>query len=172
MITCDELLDEYRKHPVKEKGEAIQFIGVAPLDVYNIAAPFEIDGKKVIPGRVEPRDSEHSVIRLFERKSANIYEVIEDGISLTLQDPFHTVIDGMRILGGVEVEWGENIRWRTVFYHLVSVREAVRIFEGPWGMKDLRLKQLTDGSIAIFSRPQGGSASKGKIGVTTVPSLD
>jgi hypothetical protein len=39
-------------------------------------------------------------------------------------------------------------------------------------MKDLRLVELEDGSIGIFTRPQGEKGGRGKIGFTCIASLD
>jgi len=38
-------------------------------------------------------------------------------------------------------------------------------------MKDIRLCELADGRVAIFSRPQGKKGGKGKIGFTVIDSL-
>ena len=39
-------------------------------------------------------------------------------------------------------------------------------------MKDLRLVELQDGSIGVFTRPQGEKGGRGKIGFTRVASLE
>jgi len=176
MIHIKTLLDEYRKKQSKEAKEAsvLKFSGVGKKDVYNITAPFELSGKKVIAGRVEARDSEASSVNLFEESEADIWVKIADGIDLPLQDPFYTRINEKVILGGVEVIFFEDgkANWRTVFYQLNDCSFAKKLFEGPWGMKDLRLKQLSSGNILILTRPQGKKGGRGKIGVTMINDLD
>jgi len=43
---------------------------------------------------------------------------------------------------------------------------------GPQGMKDIRFKQLPDGQVAVFSRPQGKVGGRGEIGFTIAASWD
>ena len=45
-------------------------------------------------------------------------------------------------------------------------------FQGPDHMKDLRLVQLKDGSIGVFTRPQGEKGGRGKIGFVRIGTLD
>lgn len=175
MIYIKQLLQEYRNEKAKVVKEAaiLRFSGVGDQDVYNITAPFELAGKEVIAGRIESRDSEVSTVGLFEEVETNRWTLIADSIELSLQDPFYTRIDGQVILGGVEVVFLEDgkANWRTVFYHLTTLSEAKKIFEGPWGMKDLRLKQLSSGEILVLTRPQGTKGGRGKIGATIVHTL-
>ena len=72
--TCAQLLEEYRKvNSSKNSSEKLEFLlGEKFLsedgrkkDVYNITAPFEWDGKTLLAGRVEERDSEHSEVFFF-----------------------------------------------------------------------------------------------------------
>lgn len=54
-----------------------------------------------------------------------------------------------------------------------SLRDLTPFFSGPVGMKDLRLVELADGSIAVFTRPRGkNKGGRGKIGFTRLASLD
>ena len=47
-----------------------------------------------------------------------------------------------------------------------------KLAEGPDGMKDVRLVELADGRIGIFTRPQGAKGGRGKIGFTIVSSFE
>lgn len=174
-ISVEELLINYRNNQrVIFKKEKLTFKGVNDKDVYNITAPFQDNGEWVIAGRVESRDSEHSQVVFFvnrndawiTRQSAPVFE---------LQDPFFTKIGGQLIFGGVEIfphpTVQNSLSWRTVFYHGNTIGELERFFEGPDGMKDLRLIELTDGSVGIFTRPQGEKGGRGKIGFTKIDSL-
>lgn len=77
--TCATLLQEYQsKKPTIQNPVKLSFSGVGDKDVYNITAPFQIDGVTVIAGRVESRDSEHSEIRFF---------VEQDGIWIPKKAP-------------------------------------------------------------------------------------
>lgn len=174
MIRIEELLHTYRQQPAQGPAEVLDFNGVDGFDVYNITAPFELDGQKVLAGRVEARDSENAYIRLFTESENNSWNVISEGINLNLQDPFFSKINEQIILGGVEVFFEDHgqAKWRTVFYELSSVNEAHKIFAGPLGMKDLRLKQLANKKILVLTRPQGDKGGRGKIGYTIVDTLE
>ena len=95
---------------------------------------------------------------------------------MTLQDPFVTKISGQLIFGGVEVfpdpKNEKNLLWRTVFYKGDNIRSLKKFVSGPIGMKDIRLLELSDQSIGVFTRPQGEKGGRGKIGYTTIHSLD
>ena len=82
------------------------------------------------------------------------------------------------IFGGVYVEWeGTRAHWSTVFYRGHSIYDLKPFAHGPAQMKDVRLLQLADKRVAIFSRPQGEVMQKrfgctAKIGFTLVDSLE
>lgn len=173
MIYAEELLKKYREEQLYSKATVLTFKDVADKDVYNITAPFLLEGQVVLAGRVESRDDEHSEIVLFTEAEENTWVPIEKSVRLSLQDPFFTEIDGDIILGGVEVNFlsSGQAKWRTVFYRLETSQDAVQIFAGPWGMKDLRLKQLNDGKILVLTRPQGTKGGRGKIGAVIIDDL-
>lgn len=177
MSNINELLNEYRKK-LKEKSrnpEYITFSGIKGFDIYNITAPFEINDSIYIAGRVEKRDSEHSKVYFF-KQNKNKWEVDVDAPILELQDPFVTFIDGELVFGGVEIFESEEkpgmFNWRTVIYKGKTLQSLERIFEGPMGMKDLRLKELNDGRLLVMSRPQGDPGGRGTIGAVIVSSLN
>src|SRR6204780_4622635 len=58
------------------------------------------------------------------------------------------------------------------FYRGSSLEGLRHFLSGPLGMKDIRVKQLPDGQVAIFSRPQGAVGGRGEIGFTIAPSWD
>ncbi|MGG1880596.1 DUF1861 family protein [Paenibacillus cisolokensis] len=174
--SCSELLEAYRNRDSKAvHPEKLAFVGVGERDVYNISAPFEDEGELVIAGRVEDRSSEESEIHFFVQRDGN-WVPREGAPVFALQDPFYTRISGELIFGGVEtfphdeIEGGLN--WRTVFYRGANVADLKKFFSGPDRMKDLRLVQLQDGSIGVFTRPQGDKGGRGKIGYTKINSLE
>lgn len=170
MINTKDLLRQYREKNNTQSATIISFSGVDTQDVYNITAPFILNQKEVIAGRIESRENENSSVGLFEEIEPNNWQRIKSSIDLSLQDPFVTQIDGKTIIGGVEVSFLKDgtVKWRTIFYHLKNYTEVEKIFEGPWGMKDLRLKQLSNGQILVLTRPQGEKGGRGKIGATII----
>jgi hypothetical protein len=175
--SCVVLLEQYRQSGNRPlHTEKLTFAGIGGKDVYNITAPFLDDGETVVAGRVESRDSEQSEIVFFVRGGTGDWVPMRDTPVLTLQDPFYTRINGELILGGVETfphpHREGHLGWRTVFYRGADLRRLNRFFVGPDFMKDLRLVQLTDGRIGVFTRPQGVKGGRGKIGYTTADALD
>lgn len=172
---CSVLVKEFHETPQPESPEKITFSGVGERDVYNITAPFEDEGKLVIAGRVESRDSEQSEVHFFVKKN-NVWIPRESTPVFTLQDPFVTKIAGELVLGGVEVfphPTVENaMMWKTVFYKGETISKLREFMIGPDGMKDLRIVELKDDSIGVFTRPQGEKGGRGKIGFVKVPTLD
>ena len=175
--SCAELVEAYRtkeNKPQPAQAEKLLFDGVEGRDVYNISAPFEDEGELVIAGRVENRDSEVSEIHFFVRREERWTP--RDGAPIfALQDPFLTRISGELVFGGVETfphpsEEGK-VSWRTVFYKGPSLANLEQFFRGPDQMKDLRLVELSDGTIGVFTRPQGEKGGRGKIGFARVNAL-
>lgn len=171
---CKQLLEEYSRSNVI--GRKLNFTGISEVDVYNITAPFEDQGMTIIAGRVERRDSEKANIRFFKKVSDLEWELLSEYPSFELQDPFVSYINGELILGGVEIyplpENPEALGWKTIFYRGKNVNELERFFEGPRGMKDLRIAELLDGRIIVLTRPQGEIGGRGEIGVTYINHLD
>lgn len=177
MTTVDKLISEYREKkkkltPIPDK---LNFEGVSGYDVYNITAPFESNGQLYIAGRVEKRESEHSKVYFFKKTAENHWIVDQTLPVFTLQDPFVTFIDEELVFGGVEIFESEDnpsiLKWRTVFYKGETIDDLTRFFEGPMGMKDVRLKQLKDKRILVLTRPQGLVGGRGKIGAAVVENL-
>ncbi|PZF90877.1 maturase K [Listeria ivanovii] len=175
MKQIQALLKEYRE-TATANGTKIHLNGAVDKDVYNITAPFKWLGKEFIAGRVESRDSELAEVHFFEKKAEDNYQIVENTTVLALQDPFVTFVQGELILGGVEVFEKETdptkLDWRTNLYRAKSLKQFEKILTGPIGMKDLRIKELTDGRILVLTRPQGEKGGRGKIGATVIDSLD
>lgn len=161
--------DRAGKAPATEK---LRFTGVGDCDVYNVSAPFHSAGRRVIAGRVEPRDSEESTAVFFEEVNG-IWHPIEGAPRFQLQDPFVTEIAGELVFGGVAVDLrpAQPI-WHTVFYRGADLFALCPFFAGPIGMKDIRLCELADGRVAILTRPRGSKGGRGTIGYTEVATLD
>jgi hypothetical protein len=173
--TCRALLEELRYAAQPFKVEKLVFTGVGERDVYNISAPFEDEGELVIAGRVESRGSEHSEVYFFVQRDGK-WTPREGAPVFALQDPFVSKIHGHLVFGGVQIFPHPTIEgtlgWRTVFYRGKNVASLKEFAKGPDGMKDIRLVELKDGSIGVFTRPQGEKGGRGKIGFTRIASLD
>jgi len=172
---CSDLLDEYRRKGRNQRGERLRFGGVGNRDVYNITAPFTDRGEPVIAGRVEPRDSEDSEVMFF-REQGGVWHPRRGDPVFPLQDPFFSRIHGELVVGGVETfpdpAKPGMVNWRTRFYRGRDVRTLEPFASGPDGMKDIRLVELSDGRIGVFTRPQGEVGGRGIIGYTEIGSLD
>ena len=174
--SCAVLLETYRNRGNKPfDAEKIVFSGADDRDVYNITAPFVDEGELVIAGRVERRDSEESEIFFFVRRD-NRWAPRSGAPVYELQDPFYTRISGEIVFGGVATSphptQPGQLGWRTVLYKGASLSRLEPFFQGPDQMKDLRLVQLKDGTIGVFTRPQGAKGGRGKIGFTRIETLD
>jgi Protein of unknown function (DUF1861) len=173
--TCEALLKEFRHAAQPFKAEKLVFTGVGERDVYNISAPFEDEGELVIAGRVESRDSEHSEVYFFVERDGK-WTPREGAPVFALQDPFVSKIHGHLVFGGVQIFPHPTIEgtlsWRTIFYRGKNIASLKEFAKGPDGMKDIRLVELKDGSIGVFTRPQGEKGGRGKIGFTRIASLD
>ncbi|MFG6147811.1 DUF1861 family protein [Halobacillus sp. B23F22_1] len=172
--TVHRLLDAYDRQEGAKQAEKLEFTGVGERDVYNITAPFTDEGEAVIAGRVEGRDTEYSDVYFFVKRNGK-WEPRPDAPTFELQDPFVARIHGQIVFGGVKVtpdpEDASRLTWKTVFYKGESVRKLKFFAAGPEGMKDIRLLELQDETIGVFTRPQGEKGGRGKIGFTRINSL-
>lgn len=172
MESIREMLERHRQCAGEAAAVRPVFKGVEGYDVYNPTAPFEYGGKRMICARVEKRDSEVSQAVFFEETQKDVYQAAEGWEWYPLQDPSITRVLGHYVLGGTEVfphpEDPRRMCWHTVFYYGTDPQRLERLSQGPDGMKDVRLVELADGHIGIFTRPQGEKGGRGKIGFTIV----
>lgn len=171
-----DLLKEYQEKE-KSKGEKLFFARELGQDVYNISTPMQIKGIPYIAGRVESCDQwASSQVEFFYEKDG-VWITDKKMPKFALEDPFWTRIGQEIVFGGVRT-WREgenertNVRYRTVFYRGKNIGDLKEFCQGPVGMKDIRLLELADHSIAVFTRPRRSIAQKGKIGFLHVKSLD
>jgi len=177
VLLCSSLLKTYRESGTTGTGgEKLSLLLEGDRDVYNITAPFRDGDVEIIAGRVESRDSEMSEVLFFVQRDRE-WEVATGFAQFPLQDPFVSRVNGELIFGGVRVITDPNdperiVSWVTDFYRGASVRELRHFVTGPAGMKDIRLVELPDGQVGVFTRPSGVVGGRGQIGYTTVPNLD
>ncbi|MCI8788420.1 MAG: DUF1861 family protein [Lachnospiraceae bacterium] len=177
-VGCRELLKDYEGRKHDYAAYRLVFEGAEGYDVYNISQEFEEGGQFYLAGRVEKRDNEISCVRIFRRTGEHRYTAdFPEMVFERFQDPFVTRIGEELVLGGVQIEtdplYPERvINWRTLFYRGKTIRELKLFAAGPAHMKDIRLGEMENGKIAIFTRPQGKMGGLGKIGFTSVDALE
>lgn len=173
--SCEDLLREFMVRPPETRGTRLVFKGVGNRDVYNICAPFMDNGEPVIAGRVEDRDKESSEVVFFVERGGEW--IPRNGAPVfALQDPFVTFIGGELVFGGVEVYFdGDDphyvTSWRTVFYRGYSISGLEPFAQGPLTMKDIRLIELANGRIGVFTRPMMVEGARALIGYTEIGAL-
>ena len=178
--TIREKKERFEREHAPRTGTVLTFHGTEGYDVYNCSVPFEKDGETYIFGRVERREewaSSHA--RLFRRTGEDEYAVVPESMIYPLEDPFVSVIQGEIVLGGTHVRkrCGRIDTYYGYFYRGTDLMNLTYFTTGPDYMKDIRLVELADGRIGVFSRPRNpeiekkyGSASM--IGYTEIDTLD
>lgn len=172
---CQEMLERFWPGMMASESALLRFEGIGGRDVYNITAPFTIDGEELLAGRVEDRDHELSDIVFFRREGTAWVPFHQAPQLKGLQDPCVTFIDGELVVGGVRypVRFRDGrVGWRMEFYRGTSLASLKLMVQGPESMKDIRFCAMPDGKVAVFSRPQGRRGGRGKIGFTVADSLD
>lgn len=168
------LLKESEKENII-KYNKLNFKGVDNFSVYNPSASFNYLDKTYLFGRVEKKEEKSNSQVLLFKKNNLVWEPEFKFKNLKLEDPFIAFIENKFILGGTEVKkrfFSKKVKFRTVFYSGENVFSLKRFFEGPWGMKDIRLTQLDSGKIGVFTRPMGGKFKRGRIGFKVINSLN
>jgi len=159
-----------------KRSKKLKFLDVDGRDVYNIAAPVKIKKMFYILGRVERREEETATKVMFFRRPQHSKAWYPDKQCpiFDLQDPFITKIKDTIVFGGVETKQlatSKHLGYRTVFYRGRDIHNLRKFAHGPWGMKGIRLIQLQNQRILVFTRPQGKKGRRGKIGCVEIDSL-
>lgn len=168
---------EFEKNKRVYESTLLTFKGVDGWDVYNCSVPFTWEGKRYIFGRVERRDEwANSHVRLFEETGKDEWTVVADALHYPLEDPYISEVHGELTMGGTHVRKtsGEIDTYYGYFYR-GNPSEMLYFTTGPDYMKDIRLVDLENGKIGVFSRPRGETykgGAKSMIGYTTINSLD
>jgi len=156
-------------------SEKLPFAGVGHRDVYNISAPFDLNGRKVIAGRVESRAVEHSDIIFFAENKSTWHPIAAAPTFAGLQDPCVTFVGAELILGGVRFPTkmaDGSVGWRMDFYRGADLASLRLFLTGPDKMKDIRLVALADKRVGVFTRPQGAKGGRGQIGFFVADNLE
>ena len=173
-------LFEENKSSLVYESHLLTFKGVDGFDVYNCSVPFEWEGKTYMYGRVEKREQwANSVVRLFEKTGEDSYNAVYNHMIYPLEDPFISIVQGEFVLGGTHVRKrvGNLDTYYGYFYRGKDINDLNYFTTGPDYMKDIRLVDLRDGRIGVFSRPRNDEITKkygsgSMIGFTTIRSLD
>ncbi len=173
--SCRQLLESYHAGTPGGHAEKLHFADIGAHDVYNISSPFLDEGQLVIAGRVEQRSSERSRTVFFVESDGH-WLPRENTISLELQDPFFSIINGELVLGGVEVNFdnmGQHVlSWQTQFYRGPHINDVRHFATGPEHMKDIRLLELPSRKILVLTRPLGLTDARAAIGYTCINNLE
>ncbi len=173
--TAEELLEDYRKSELYLlKGEKLKFKVDGDVDVYNITAPFKLSGKTYLAGRVDKREEFlKSLVMFFTPGENEVWEVAKDAPALNLEDPAVVIINNELVFSGVRVldPKSHPVKFVTVFYRGKNLKNLHQFAVGPNQMKDIRLVELKDGRIGVFTRPQGEVGGLGTIGFIALNSL-
>ncbi|MDF2543954.1 MAG: hypothetical protein K0S47_3672 [Herbinix sp.] len=141
----------------------LKFYGTEGYDVYNCSLPFWWEGKRYLYGRVERRSEwMRSWVRLFEECGKDEWTLVPDTMIYQLEDPYISKIHKELVLGGthVKVKSGQLDTYYGYFYKGVNIHDMYYFTTGPDYMKDIRLVELADGRIGVFSRPRNEEIQK------------
>ncbi len=179
-MTIQEQRAQFERSKSIYESARLSFHGVDGFDVYNTSIPFEWQGKTYLFGRVERRaEWARSWVRLFEQTGADDWSLAPASMIYPLEDPFICWIGDTFVLGGTHVRYksGQIDTFYGYFYRGKDLHDLVYFTSGPAGMKDIRLVQLADGRIGVFSRPRNAEivrryGSEAQIGFAVIQRLD
>lgn len=79
-----------------------------------------------------------------------------DSMIYQLEDPYISIIDNTLVVGGTHVRYksGGLDTYFGYFYKGTDVNDLYYFTTGPDNMKDIRLVQMENGKIGVFSRPR------------------
>jgi len=169
--SISDLLKTYNENHIVET-KILDFRGVNKT-IYNPSSAFEYNSKLLISARVEEQDKFAESETYFFENNNGLFVLRKDLPFFKLEDPFIIKVNNLFVFGGVEVyKSNGNLDFRTVFYKGETLETLERFAEGPLGMKDIRLVQLPDNRIGVFTRPQKGVYGLGQIGYLEINNLD
>lgn len=170
---------EFEKNKKIYESAVQTFHGVDGFDVYNTSIPFQWQGKTYIFGRVEKRSEwARSWVRLFAATGKDEWTLVPDSMIYQLEDPYIAFIDDLLVMGGTHVrnKAGAVDTYYGYFYKGTNLADLYYFTTGPDYMKDIRLVQLGDGRIGVFSRPRNAEiirryGCESQIGFTIIDDL-
>jgi hypothetical protein len=172
--------DQFEREKNVIESAVLTFHGVEGYDVYNTSIPFEWGARWHIFGRVERRGEwARSWIRLFANTGTDDWTLVPDSMIWQLEDPYIARVNDQIVLGGTHVRYktGAIDTYYGYFYRGTDLNDMYYFTTGPDFMKDIRLVQLADKQIGVFSRPRNEAIKKkfgaeSQIGFAVIPDLD
>ena len=170
----------FEKTKTVRTGRKLTFRGVDGYDVYNCSIPFGWHGGIYLFGRVEKREEwARSWVYLFRKTGDDLFERVPESMIYTIEDPYVAVIRGELCMGGTYVVRMRNevkTYWAN-FYRGQDLMNLYYFTTGPDYMKDIRLVDMGEKGIGVFSRPRDKATeekygSLSIVGFTTIRSLD
>ncbi len=172
--------EQFEKNKTIYESVKLRFLGVEGFDVYNVSIPFAWKGKTYIYGRVERRSEwARSWVRLFEQTGKDEWTLVPGSMIYQLEDPYISFIHKELVMGGTHVRYRQHQpeTYFGYFYKGTELEDLYYFTTGPEYMKDIRLVEMSDGKIGVFSRPRNEEVrkqfgSESMIGFTVINSLD
>lgn len=174
--------EEFEKIKSQKVYESVKltFEGVGSYDVYNCSTPFTWNGKEYIYGRIEKRSKwAQSMVGLFEKIDKDRYILAKNHNMFQLEDPNVSIIHEEIVMGGTHVrkQKGEIDTFYGYFYRGKDLKDLQYFTTGPAEMKDIRLVELADKRVGVFSRPRNEEIEKiygsgAMIGFVMIDNLD
>lgn len=179
-MNITEMREKFHEQANIYESSLLKFHNVRNMDVYNCSIPFEWNGKRYIFGRVEKRENfADSTAWLFEEVGKDEYVPVANSLIYPLEDPFIAFIHGEMIMGGTHVRKSSGIidNFYGYFYRGSDPSLMSHFTCGPADMKDIRLVEMADGKIGVFSRPRSEMIEKefgsgAVIGFTTIDDIN
>lgn len=179
-MTLKQQRQEFEQSKRIYESAKLSFQGVEGYDVYNTSIPFDWEGKTYLFGRVERRaEWARSWVRLFENSGPDDWTLVPGSMIYQLEDPYVSRIAGELVLGGTHVRYkmSEIDTYYGYFYRGSDLHDLYYFTTGPDFMKDIRLVELADGRVGVFSRPRHAGiqkkyGSEAQIGFAVINNLD
>lgn len=179
-MSLRRLREEFEDSKVIYESAKLTFNGVDGYDVYNCSVPFWHEGRFYLYGRVEKlEDWSRSRVFLFENTGPDEWTRVANSMIYQLEDPNIALVGGKLVLGGVFVyyEKGRVCGLQNMFYRGTDLEDMYYFTMGPMNMKDIRLVELPDHRIGVFSRPRNDEVLKrfgsySAMGFTVINDID
>jgi hypothetical protein len=157
MTSVKEQKSRFERTATVYERATLVFHGVEGYDIYNCSIPFTWEGSSYMFGRVERRaEWARSWVRLFQNTGKDDWTVAPGSMVYQLEDPYVCRIGNQFVFGGTHVRYkaGAIDTLYGYFYKGTDLHDLYYFTTGPDGMKDIRLVELADGRIGVFSRPR------------------
>lgn len=175
----------------KSKGRLLTIVGIKPDEIsYNPAVIPQkgnhiTTGQPIIAVRIENVQSSwldphtyHPRIMFFKRRGDYLLHLPNTPIFYQYEDPWATWIASgdnppQLLFGAVKFDTKKHLVSTHLFIaksiHELNRNNPVAIIKG---MRDIRITQIKNGKLAVFTRPTQGKAYPGRIGFTLINTIE